>query len=175
MGDSMRGSGSVAGARRTIAAASSAAAFGLIALALVGTAMGAPTSGADAPRLIKSYNWLRTTCVPAPSNTVRAQVTVRMKVVNYDGLGDWAQYMKVKARLIPTSAGLNYTRPWKEVKTPYLTQNKTHTYTMRVLTDNVSAASDWQVQLKLTWDRPAMRDVVVDRTGPFGCGLQGGS
>lgn len=172
----MLGSGSVDRVRRALAAASSAAAFGLVGLALVGTA-GASASSSAAPRLITSYNWLSTSCVVAPSSTVRAKVIVRMKVVNYDGFSDWASYMKVRARLIPTGAGLNYTRPWKEVKTPYLTQNKTHSYTMRVLTDNVSAFKDWQVQLKLIWTRPAMRDVVVERTGAFSScgGLQGGS
>lgn len=167
----------MAWSRGATAAACGAVALGGIALALAGAAVGAPTAGADAPLLIKSYSWLSTRCVTAPSNTVRAAVKVRMTVVNYDGIGDWAQYMKVKARLVPTSEGLNFTRPWTEVKTPYLIQDKRHSYNISVVTGNVSATKDWQVQLKLIWDRPAMKDVVVNLTGAFaGCGgIQGGS
>lgn len=110
---------------------------------------------AEAPILIKGHKVLSVACVPGPANTVRTRVRVRMYVVNYDNLRDWADHMEAKARLEPTTAGLNYTRSWRKWKTPYLIQNKLHRSDISLTTDNVSANADWRVHLKLVWHRPA--------------------
>ena len=138
------------------------------AVAAVGALVAPATGQAKTPDLIAHYNWLSTTCVPAAQGTVRAKVVVRMIVVNHEGLGgDWAQRMRAEARLITTTPGLQYSRAWKKVKTPILTINRRHSYTMTVITDNVSPNAEWKVQLKLIWDRPTQRDVVKEKTGKF--------
>lgn len=91
-----------------------------------------------------------------------------MTVVNYDGLGDWADHMEAKVRLEPTTPGLNYTRSWRAAKTPSLVQNKRHAFTMTPLSDNVSANAAWQVHLKLIWHRPApITNITKDLYLPF--------
>lgn len=136
------------------------------ALAVALTAVAVAPQGAaaaKAPRLVRSHTVLGVTCVPGPSNTVRARVKVRMRVVNYDGIGDWADHMQAKARLEPTTAGLNYSRRWASWKTPYLTQNRKHTYVITMTTDNVSGTASWRAHIKLTWHRPApIRNISVD-------------
>ena len=69
---------------------------------------------AETPNLITAYTVSSVKCEPTDSGLVRARVTVRMKVVNYNHLRDWAQRMKVKARLVPPNVGLSYFRDWKE-------------------------------------------------------------
>jgi hypothetical protein len=100
-----------------------------------------------------------------------------MRVVNYEGIGEWVQRMKVKARLIPTTVGLNYTRSWKATETPKLAWSRKHTYVMGVTTDNVSPTAEWKVQVKAVLDRPApVADVVKEFTLPFdpSCGANPG-
>jgi len=144
---------------------------------------GAPSQGAaaKAPDLIRSHKWLSVQCVPGPSNTVRARIKVRMTVVNYEGLGgDWADHMEAKARLEPTTAGLNFTRRWSSWKTPYLVINKRHSYVINLTTDNLSATKAWKVHLKLIWHRTfPTRNIALNLYGKFngGCtnGLTGAS
>lgn len=135
-----------------------------LAVALAAAAVVAQhAAAADPPRLIRSHTVLSVACVPGPNNTVRARVRVRMRVVNYSGIGDWADHMQAKARLEPTTTGLNYTRRWASWKTPYLTQDRKHTYVMNLTTDNVSGTASWRVHLKLTWHRPApIRNISKD-------------
>ncbi len=155
--------------RRTIATATALATAGLAAVA-------AAPAQAKAPNLIAHYNVQSVKCVPAAGGTVRAQVRVRMTVVNYHGLRglDWAKHMVMKARLIPTTSGLNITRPWRQWKTPYLTQDKRHAYDIMVTTDNVSPTADWKVQIKMVWDRGApVPDVVKETTRRFNGSCQG--
>ena len=133
-----------------------AVALALAACAVVGGGLAPQQALAKkAPRLIHNNSGVGVACVAGPANTVRAKIAVRMTVVNYSGIGDWADHMEAKVRLEPTTSGLNYFRSWRSVKTPYLIQNKRHSYMMRALSDNVSAAADWKVHVKLIWHRPA--------------------
>lgn len=127
-----------------------------LALALAGAAA-APSqaSAADPPRVITTSRVNTIACVPGPANTVRARVGGWMRVVNDDGIGEWADHMEAKARLEPTSTGLSYTRRWTSYKTPRLTQNHRHTKGFVLLTDNVSGTAEWRVHVKLIWHRPA--------------------
>jgi hypothetical protein len=140
-----------------------AAAAALTLAALGGAALPATAGAADPPRLIKAHRITSVTCVPGPANTVRAEVRVFMSVVNYHGLGDWADHMEVKARLESTAPGLNIHSSWKKQKTPYLTQDKRHAYNMRVRTDNKGGTASWRLHVKLIWHRPApIRNVTKD-------------
>jgi hypothetical protein len=135
-----------------------------------------PLSAAETPNLITAYKVLSVGCEQTPSGNVRARVSVRMKVVNYDHLRDWAQRMKLKARLVPPTAGLNYTRAWKEARTDVLLQNHTYGKVLTVVTDTVNPAATWNVQIKLVWDRVApIKDVVKETTRSFSCGVSLGS
>ena len=141
--------------RRRLWWGAGAVALAVATCALVGGGLAPQQALAKkAPRLIHNNSGVGVACVAGPANTVRAKTTGRMTVVNYDGIGDWAKAMQAKARLEPTTSGLNYSRVWRSTKTGYLTQNKRHVFGFSVLTDNVSANADWQVHVKLIWDRP---------------------
>lgn len=163
---------------RTLGVVASIAVLIGTCLGLAGTAA-ASRGAATAPDLVHVGRFLGVTCVPAAGGTVRARVKVRMVVVNYHGVkvGDWAKHMKLKARLIPTTPGINLPRSWKEVKTEYLTQDKRHVRDMWVSTDTVSPRAAWRVQIRAVWDRPFPHaDVVMESTVPFdaSCGANSG-
>ncbi len=144
----------------------------------MGAALVAGPAQAKAPNLIANYHVLSVTCVPDVQGTVRARVVVRMTVVNYHGVRglDWAKRMKMSARLIPTTPGLNFGRMWGETKTPDLVQDKRYSYNLSVLTDNVSPTADWQVQVKAVWVRRApVPDVVKETRRPFNANCTDGS
>ncbi len=148
------------------------AAPALAALALLagGAAMLPATAPAakKPPRLITAHAVQSVSCVPGPADTVRAQVRMRMTVVNYSGIGDWADHMEMKARLESTAPGINIHSNWKKQKTPYLVQDKRHAYDMRVVTDNKGGTASWRVHVKLIWHRPApIRNVTKDLYLPF--------
>jgi hypothetical protein len=150
---------------------------GLVAALAVAGALagaGAPSQAVagGAPDLIHTHRVLSVECLPGPSNTVRARVRVRMVVVNYEGFGgDWADRMEAKARLVPTSAGLNFTRSWRSQKTSYLGINRKHRYDFTVITDNVSGTRAWKLQLKLIWHRSLpSRNISINRHLAFNPG-----
>ena len=131
-------------------------AVALIALAAVSGAAALPATGAaKPPRLVKAHQVTSVACVPSAANTVRADVRVFMSVVNYSGIGDWADHMEAKARLESTEPGLNLHSNWKKWKTPYLTQDRRHAYNVRLVTDNKSGTASWRLHVKLIWHRPA--------------------
>ena len=124
------------------------------ACAAVATGTPSPAAAADPPDLIRAHKVVDVRCVPAPQNTVRARVKVRMTVVNYEGFGgDWADHMEAKARLVPTTVGLNFLRSWRSVKSNELLINRRHVRDFTVVTDSVSGTREWKVQIKLIWHR----------------------
>lgn len=148
----------------------------LAASAVLAAALAASPAYAAAPNLIHTSRITGVSCVAGPQNTVRAKVGVRMTVVNYDGITglDWATHMKVKARLISTTPGLNITRPWKSFTSDYLPQNKRHVRDLSVVTDNVSGTASWKLEVKMIWDRTAPTpDVVEKRTVAFNASCAG--
>ncbi|HMN99534.1 MAG TPA: hypothetical protein PKD59_08980 [Miltoncostaeaceae bacterium] len=108
----------------------------------------------DPPRLIKADRINSVACLPGAANTVRADVRLRMSVVNYHGFFDWADHMEARARLEPTTTGIK-TGTWARWKTPYLTQDKRHVYDIRLTTDNRGGSLDWRLHVKLIWHRSA--------------------
>ena len=164
--------GGVAPRRRRILAAGALAAA--VAGALAFTAASPEPAQAKAPTLIHTYRANSVQCIPA-GNNVRAKVNLWMRVVNYDGIvhGDWADHMEAKVRLEPTNAnnGIQWQRNWKHSKTPYLTQNKTHTYSWAISTDVYRPDASWKVHVQLIWHRPAPhRNITVDKFLRFNSG-----
>ena len=155
------------GLRAVVTASIAVAVFCLLAGS--GTAATEKRAGTTA-NLITSYHVVSVVCQQTRTGLVRAVVKVRMRVVNYDNFTDWAQHMKLSARLVATGPGLSLQRNWKTQTTGYLTQNKTHTAVMNVATEPMSPRADWRAQLKMVWDRPApISDVVKEKKVPFGC------
>jgi hypothetical protein len=152
--------------RRGAVLLAAAAVVGVAAASLVAP----PPKAAAAPKLIHAYNWHTLKCLPAAQGTVRAYVGVRMVVVNYDDFWgrDWATKMSVKARIVPTTAGVNYSRSWRTWNSPKLSKNRRYVLTSGLGTDNVSPNLDWRVQVKVTWHRKgAIRNITKTFTRPF--------
>jgi hypothetical protein len=156
------------GARRSFHGAALLAVGALaVAIAALG---GAPPQATSAPKLVHAYNWHTLKCLPAAGGTVRAYVGVRMVVVNGDDLlgREWATKMSVKARIVPTTPGLNFTRSWRTWNSPKLSKNRRHAFTPGLATDNVSPRADWRVQVKVTWHRKgAIRNITKTFQRPF--------
>jgi hypothetical protein len=81
---------------------------------------------------------------------------------------------KIKARLIPTTAGINAPRNWREhsraVKAGY--EDKAfNRIPIGVRTESQSDSFDWNLQVELRWDRNNKRDWVVKTTIPFNEGF----
>ena len=93
-----------------------------------------------------------------------------MRVVNYHGFlkGDWANHMTAKVRLEATTPGWNYSRVWKGSESGTLVQDHKYKLHWGLLSDNLSPRAQWQVHVKLTWDRPfPTKNVVKDFSLPF--------
>lgn len=118
-----------------------------------------------------SWKYLGASCEQGPGNTVRLRVKMRMSVRNGDGFRNWAQGMRAQARLVPTTAGANYTRQWRGQYRGGLVQGSRYTQDFEFLTDTVSPTRDWALELKYTWDRNLDRDVVEQFKGksPIAC------
>lgn len=108
------------------------------------------------------------TCVPAPDGTFRLRVKMRMIVNNGSGTSltkaTWAQGMRASARLEAPGAGLQFTRQWREERIGGLATNTRYVHDFTVLTDNVSAASVWNLHVKYVWDILGGRDHVEEFT-----------
>jgi hypothetical protein len=155
--------------------------FGILTLAAVSCALmatAAAPSDAAAKDLITAHSVRSISCVAKRADTVSAQVKLTMRVVNYHGVSglDWADHMEAKARLEPTTAGLNFTRKWVSSKTPDLTQDKRHSYDFALVTDNVRPDASWRVHIKLVWHRsfPAP-NITKDLYRPFNASCAGSS
>lgn len=118
-----------------------------------------------------SWKYLGASCEKGPSGTVRLRVKMRMSVRNGDGFRNWAQGMRAQARLVPTTAGANYTRDWRGQYKGSLVQGTRYSQDFEFLTDTVSATKSWALELKYTWDRNLDLDVVEQFKGtkPIAC------
>jgi hypothetical protein len=105
------------------------------------------------------YGWGETSskCIKVESTgRVYAHVTTSMWVHNR-GIGKgWVTNFRLKARLIPTTSGLNISRDWRTNRFPVhgdLLQDHDYSHAMAVNTDVVNPEADWKVQVKQIWDR----------------------
>jgi hypothetical protein len=72
-----------------------------------------------------------------------------------------------KARFIPTHPGLNFFRPWNQVEIPDVGTAGPSAFVATVSTPPVSAGQDWDLEIKLTWDREGERDWNVEKVLDF--------
>jgi hypothetical protein len=72
-----------------------------------------------------------------------------------------------QARLIPTHPGLNFLRPWGKVEVDDLGTDGPSSWDGTVVTPAMSANLDWDLQVKLTWDRSNRQDANVEHVFPF--------
>ena len=72
-----------------------------------------------------------------------------------------------QARLIPTHPGLNLARPWNKVEQTEVGSVGASSFDGTVETPPVNAEMDWDLEVKLTWDRAHARDWNVDRVLDF--------
>jgi hypothetical protein len=71
-----------------------------------------------------------------------------------------------QARLIPAHPGLNFWRPWNKTEVDVPTAGAS-SYDGTVLTPPMNAEMDWDLEIKLTWDRSGGRDWNVDHVFDF--------
>jgi hypothetical protein len=145
------------------------------ALLVASLLAGAALIGSSSASASEWYGWrfLGTTCVNR-SGMEFAHLRVGMRVANEDVGSHYAANMRIKARLIHPGAGLTFDRGWRTQRYPVYSElliNKGYARVMSVNTDSVSPTQDWQLDIKLIWDRSApWADVVKHYTVPFhGC------
>ena len=101
-----------------------------------------------------------------------------MRVVNYHSIKgmDWATGMKPQMRLEATTPGLTYTKVWKQgASVNGLVQDHKYTKYWTIKSDNLKDTADWQVRVKMTWDRPwPVKDVNKEVVIPFNGGCSTG-
>jgi hypothetical protein len=132
--------------------------LGAVALG-VGIWMTAPAPGASN----YGHQQLGTRCIVTETSwgeMVRAETSWRM----------WSDYnspdaYRWRARLIPHHPGLNFFRAWNQVEAPG--GASASSYDAVVSTPPMSASSDWDLEVKLTWDRSGQRDYNVEHVLNF--------
>jgi hypothetical protein len=72
-----------------------------------------------------------------------------------------------RARLIPHRPGLNFFRPWNQVEVPDVGGEGASSYDAVVTTPPMSSDMDWDLEVKLTWDRSNERDWNVEHVLDF--------
>jgi hypothetical protein len=82
--------------------------------------------------------------------------------------------MKVSARLIPTTPGLNWTRRWTTNQFSNVRPDAVNYKQIGVFTEYQSITQDWNVQVKLRWHRRGKPDWKYAVTWRFEEGLCGG-
>jgi hypothetical protein len=72
-----------------------------------------------------------------------------------------------KARLIPADPGLIVLRRWTEVETSGVGTVVPTSYDATLETPPASSSEDWDLEVKLTWDRPDRQDWNVEHVLEF--------
>jgi hypothetical protein len=67
------------------------------------------------------------------------------------------QAFKISARLVPTTAGINISRPWTNY-TQKVSLTGAHTLLLTVFAPVPDVAKDWSLQIHVTWDRMTRLD-----------------
>jgi hypothetical protein len=123
------------------------------------------------------YSWGRTkvvciTVVAHEHELVYGHVTSSMSVHNRGHFSHWVSNFRLKARLVATTAGLDYHHGWRTTRFPVHSQllqdHDYDHYPMAVNTDTQAADLDWNVQIKQVWDRGIpLKDIVRQFEVPF--------
>jgi hypothetical protein len=124
-------------------------------LALSAAALAA-TAGATAATGDHWYISKGSSCVSRPG---QAGPFARASVLMYsdDFPSTNVQAFKLSARLIPTTAGLNISRPWTNFSQK-LTLTGAHKLLMTVYAPIPDLEKGWNLQIHVTWDRMSSRD-----------------
>lgn len=72
-----------------------------------------------------------------------------------------------QARLIPARPGFNFHRPWEVIEAVDVDRSGVTDMHAVVSTPTLSSNLDWDLQVKLTWDRDDRRDWNVDEVLEF--------
>ena len=126
------------------------------------------------------FQFLGTTCHLNPAGLEFAHIGARMTVFNHGWGSHWASNMRISARLVSPNNGLHIANSWHTTRYPVfseLLQDHSYVHDLWVNTDVESPADDWDVQLKLIWDRKfPWTDVVHQYQYHFsGCSSSDGS
>jgi hypothetical protein len=131
-------------------------------------AMGAWISTAASGASRYGYQHLSTRCSLSQGPwgpVVAAQTSWRMWTEPHGGR-DLSSY-RWQARLIPTTRGLDFARPWDSVEVENVDSGAGAVYDGTVMTPLASSDLDWDLQVKLTWDRPNRNDWNVEHVLDF--------
>ena len=140
-------------------------------------AVAASAALAASPALAGNFSYIAkgTQCLARGSDEqpeVAARTTFKM-FGDQSGLGFYSYILK--ARLVPTTAGLNFVRPWRQTKVNALL-NGASTATLSVTTGWNDGLKAWKLQVRLEWDRPGPKNYVRNLTVRFhGCTPLGAS
>ena len=97
---------------------------------------------------------------------IAARVTTRMGIRAKKG--NAFKRFEFKARLIPTSAGLNFHRSWaKNESATVRNPDKAWFYKPQVITPYNSATRDWNLQIKAIWHRSLFRKWTFEKVYGF--------
>ena len=121
------------------------------------------TAPAPAEPTYGGYQHLKTECVVSegsygPMVAARTTWQVWSERQSPDGY-------RWQARLIPTHPGLNFFRTWDKVEVDVAEDVRAtgaSSYYATVTTPVMSSNLDWDLQVKLTWDRAGERDANVE-------------
>jgi hypothetical protein len=104
-----------------------------------------------------SASRIRVECIVTGTNpyTDEALVAARVKAImrNKAGNGNYMHAYRIRARLIPTTAGTNIGRAYNENKDDGVRPFLDNVRNMVVVTPSENAGDDWNVQVQMTWDR----------------------
>ena len=136
--------------------------IGLAAPSAAPAGFDARLAGVDPFGTYYNYRARGTTCGVATTsgagaNTIYARTNWEM----WAAKGQHVFQMRFRARLVPTTAGLNFTRswsPWATAIIPARYQGNRYYLRSWVTTPHVSAFSEWKLQVQLKWDRTNDRD-----------------
>ncbi|MFN8125447.1 MAG: hypothetical protein U0R64_02910 [Candidatus Nanopelagicales bacterium] len=136
-----------------------------------------PVTHADAST-VKWYGWgpsghyrgpVYADCELTDQGLIYAHVYTRMWVRNTGHFSHWVGHFRIQARLVSTSPGLSPQSNWASVRkdSDKFLQDTKYNRAMDVYTinDPKSAYQDWDVKVKLIWERDLpFRDIVKKRT-----------
>lgn len=136
-----------------------------IAIAVLGASVAASASeGAGS----YGYRHLATDCV-ATQTAFGQQVSARTQWQMWNGHrgADGLDGYRWQARLIPARPGFNFHRVWEAVELDDVEEDASGNYHATVTTPPMSSNLDWDLQVKLTWDRAGRSDWNVERVLEF--------
>ncbi len=134
-----------------------------------GLCAGGLVFAAAGPAMAGNFTYIAkgTRCVASGTEEqplVQARTKFRM-FGDQTGLGFYKFILK--ARLVPTTAGFNYVRPYKEASVPAALNGRSSAL-LWVTTNAVSGDAAWKLQVRLEWDRPGPVNYVKKLTIRFG-------